>query len=178
MSLRGNFPSSALANPIVRSEAKDSTALLLCAFILINSQITVGLLMIFLTFFVRGFSSGYWSYCSPEKMGVFRLACLPNALRVPLSDQRSPPIKSWRVTNIDEGLTCICPINHGNNFKRDLLISLVQWFFFFFLPDKNRQSTKQVHPWMLLILRGFPVWLFGNKLHYFLQMRNIEHEHP
>lgn len=32
---------------------------------------------------------------------------------------------------------------------------------------------RQVHPATLLILRASPVQLFGNKLHCFLQMRNI-----
>lgn len=76
------------------SEAKDSTALLLCAFILINSQITLGVRLLFLTFLSEDVPQGV-GHIALEKMGVFRLACLPNTLRVLLSDQRGAwPIRS------------------------------------------------------------------------------------
>lgn len=117
MSLRGDFPSSALANPIVRSEAEGSTALLVCTFILINSQITVGLFLISLAFLSADFPQGNGHIALLRKEGhIILFTICP----------WGPTVRSqgvWLISNVTcnkywQSLTCICSVNNGNNFKR------------------------------------------------------------
>lgn len=123
-------------------EQKDSTALLPCTFILINSQITVGPLLIFLTF-----SFFFLSADSPRGIGHIALqrnrggflgyslfARCPEGPR--LSDQRGAwPISSWHPTNIDKGLSCVCMINQSASWKG--LYSFL-WCNTFFFPGIRR----------------------------------------
>lgn len=131
-------------------EQKDSTALLPCAFILINSQITVGPLLIFLTFF----SLFFLSVDSPRGIGHIALqrnrggylgyslfAKCPEGPR--LSDQRGTwSISSWHPTNIDKGLSCVCMINQSATLKG--LHSFLWRNTFFFSGSRRERGSAPV----------------------------------